>query len=263
MSTTQKMAKKQGKGGKGKEPRQVQEPLASPELDPELPTSFARTKKSGQKRKADNTAPIDAPSAKKSRRGAEQEIPMGEAVSYESESSQERPAAASSLKQEKASSSSKKKAPSAEAPVEVEQEDAPAASSKKPAKKSNRKSATPKKKNLDGVIEPVSAGVKKPHKWKSGTVALREIRKYQKSAELLIKKLPFQRLVREIVKEHTRHWRDAARIKGTALEALQEAAEAYLVGVFEDTNLCAIHAKRVTIMPKDLKLAQRIRGDRF
>jgi histone H3 len=80
---------------------------------------------------------------------------------------------------------------------------------------------------------PTTGGVKKPHRYRPGTVALREIRKYQKSTELLIRKLPFQ-----------------------------EAAEAYLVGLFEDTNLCAIHAKRVTIMPKDIQLARRIRGER-
>ncbi|CAO2638656.1 Histone H3.3 [Lemmus lemmus] len=94
---------------------------------------------------------------------------------------------------------------------------------------------------------PSTGGVKKPHRYRPGTVALREIRRYQKSTELLIRKLPFQRLVREI---------------SAAIGALQEASEAYLVGLFEDTNLCAIHAKRVTIMPKDIQLARRIRGER-
>merc|ERR1711973_521727 len=88
---------------------------------------------------------------------------------------------------------------------------------------------------------PATGGVKKPHRYRPGTVALREIRRYQKSTELLIRKLPFQR---------------------AAIGALQEASEAYLVGLFEDTNLCAIHAKRVTIMPKDIQLARRIRGER-
>jgi histone H3 len=90
-----------------------------------------------------------------------------------------------------------------------------------------------------------------------GTVALREIRKYQKSTELLIRKLPFQRLVREIAQEH----KPDLRFQSTAIAALQEAAEAYLVGLFEDTNLCAIHAKRVTIFPRDIQLARRIRGE--
>ena len=101
-------------------------------------------------------------------------------------------------------------------------------------------------------------GVKKPRRYRAGTVALREIRKYQKSTDLLIRKLPFQRLVREIAQE----CRTDLRFQSTALLALQEAAEAYIVGLMEDTNLCAIHAKRITIMPKDLQLARRIRGER-
>lgn len=105
---------------------------------------------------------------------------------------------------------------------------------------------------------PVSGGVKKPHRYRPGTVALREIRRYQKSTELLIRKLPFQRLVRELAQE----FKSDLRFQSTAILALQEASEAYLVGLFEDTNLCAIHAKRVTIMPKDMQLARRIRGER-
>ncbi|EFO87941.1 hypothetical protein CRE_05744 [Caenorhabditis remanei] len=98
----------------------------------------------------------------------------------------------------------------------------------------------------------------KPHRYRPGTVALREIRRYQKSTELLIRKLPFQRLVREIAQD----FKTDLRFQSSAVMALQEAAEAYLVGLFEDTNLCAIHAKRVTIMPKDIQLARRIRGER-
>merc|ERR1712187_1103562 len=105
---------------------------------------------------------------------------------------------------------------------------------------------------------PTTGGVKKPHRYRPGTVALREIRKYQKSTELLIRKLPFQRLVREIAQD----FKQDIRFQSTALLALQDASEAYLVGLFEDTNLCAIHAKRVTIMPKDMQLARRIRGER-
>jgi|Transcript_46446 histone H3 len=101
-------------------------------------------------------------------------------------------------------------------------------------------------------------GVKKPHRFRPGTVALREIRRFQKSTELLIRKLPFQRLVREIASEY----RNELRFQSSAVLALQEASEAYMVGLFEDTNLCAIHAKRVTIMPKDMQLARRIRGER-
>jgi histone H3 len=106
---------------------------------------------------------------------------------------------------------------------------------------------------------PSTGGVKKPHRYRPGTVALREIRRYQKSTELLIRKLPFQRLVREVCQDNVK---TNMHFQSHALMALQEAAEAYLVSLFEDTNLCAIHAKRVTILPKDMQLARRIRGDR-
>ena len=98
----------------------------------------------------------------------------------------------------------------------------------------------------------------KGHRYRPGTVALREIRRYQKSTELLIRKLPFQRLVREIAQD----FKTDLRFQSAAVLALQEASEAYLVGLFEDTNLCAIHANRITIMPKDIQLARRIRGER-
>ena len=116
------------------------------------------------------------------------------------------------------------------------------------ATKAARKSAPP----------GATGTTKKKTRYKPGTVALREIRQYQKSTDLLIRKLPFQRLVREIAND----FKVDLRFQSTAVLALQEAAEAYLVGLFEDTNLCAIHAKRVTIMPKDMQLAQRIRGYR-
>ena len=90
-----------------------------------------------------------------------------------------------------------------------------------------------------------------------GERALREIRQYQKSSDLLLRKLPFARLVREIQSNMSS---ELFRWQATALLALQEAAEAHLVGLFEDCNLCALHAKRVTIMPKDMQLARRIRG---
>ena len=104
---------------------------------------------------------------------------------------------------------------------------------------------------------PIEMGIKKPHRYRPGTVALREIRKFQKSTELLIRKLPFQKVVREIAGD----FKSDLRFQSQAVLALQEASEAYLVGLFEDTNLCAIHAKRVTIMPKDMQLARRIRGE--
>merc|ERR1712025_1145119 len=105
---------------------------------------------------------------------------------------------------------------------------------------------------------PATGGVKLVRRFRPGTVALREIRRYQKSTELLIRKLPFQRLVREIAQE----FKSDLRFQGSVIMALQEATEAYIVSLFEDTNLCAIHVKRVTIMPKDIQLARRIRGER-
>ena len=100
---------------------------------------------------------------------------------------------------------------------------------------------------------------RKPKRYRPGTVALREIRRYQKSASLLIRKLPFQRLVREVTQDIGQA---NLRFQASAVLALQEACEAYLVGLFEDANCCAIHAKRVTIMPRDIQLARRIRGER-
>ncbi|XP_058302071.1 histone H3.3A-like [Hylobates moloch] len=103
-----------------------------------------------------------------------------------------------------------------------------------------------------------TGGVKKPHRYRPGTLALREIGRYQKSTELLIRKLLFRRLVREIARD----FKTDLRFQSAAIGAPPEASEAYLVGLFEDTNLCALHAKRVTIMPKDVQLARRIRGER-
>ena len=102
-------------------------------------------------------------------------------------------------------------------------------------------------------------GRTKPHRYRLGTVALREIQRYQKSTELLLRKLPFQRLVRELAQDLGKM---TIRFQSGAIMALQEASEAYLVGLLEDANLCAVHAKRVTIMPKDIQLAHRIRGER-
>lgn len=99
-------------------------------------------------------------------------------------------------------------------------------------------------------------GVKKPRRFRPGTVALREIRKYQKSTELLIRKLPFQRLVREIAMG----MKPELRFQSTALLALQEGAEAFLAGMFHDSNLIAIHGRRVTLMPKDILLWKRLHG---
>jgi len=114
--------------------------------------------------------------------------------------------------------------------------------------KAPRKSVAAKHaKKITTTPAPVG-GVKRAHRFRPGTVALREIRRFQKSTELLIRKLPFQRLVREIASE----FKNDLRFQSSAVLALQEATESYIVGLFEDTNLAAIHAKRVTIMPKDI-----------
>ena len=90
--------------------------------------------------------------------------------------------------------------------------------------------------------------------------SLREIQFYQKSVNLLIRHLPFSRLVRELIYEECRRGQPY-HVQAAAIFALQEACEAYLVGLLEDTNLCALHAKRVTIMLKDIQLARRIQGE--
>lgn len=105
--------------------------------------------------------------------------------------------------------------------------------------------------------DPVPQGKKR--RYRPGTLALREIRRYQNNTDLLMAKLPFARLVREIAIQF-RPQGEEMRWQSQALLALQESAEAFLVHLFEDTNLCAIHAKRVTIMQKDIQLARRIRG---
>lgn len=122
---------------------------------------------------------------------------------------------------------------------------------KRPRKETNQKSKK--------ALMTSGAGMKKAHRYRPGTVALREIRKYQKSTDLLIRKLPFQRLVKEVALGI----KNDVRFQSSAMVALQEAAEAYLVGLFEDTNLCAIHARRVTIMVRDMQLARRIRGEKL
>ncbi|XP_003723879.1 putative histone H3.3-like type 3 [Strongylocentrotus purpuratus] len=148
---------------------------------------------------------------------------------------------------------------------------------KTPSSASKRKKDTPRKRQgatLIGTPAAPPAGrggqasgstpetqhrkMRKPPRFRPGTRALKEIRKYQKSTNLLLRKLPFARVVREIClilnPSSLNRWQAAA------IMALQEAAEAFLVHLFEDSNLCAIHAKRVTVMPKDMQLARRIRG---
>ena len=106
--------------------------------------------------------------------------------------------------------------------------------------------------------KPPPCQMQKRRRFRPGTVSLREIRRYQKSMDLLIRRAPFQRVMYEIV----RSFRNDLRIQAAAIKGLQEAAEAYLVGLFKDSNLCAIHARRVTIMPRDVQLARRICGER-
>jgi histone H3 len=101
------------------------------------------------------------------------------------------------------------------------------------------------------------ANARPRHRYRPSSRVLKDIRKYQKSTELLIRKLAFQRLVREVAQRI----KTDLRFQSSAILAIQEASEAYLVGIFQDTNLCAIHAKRVTILPKDIQLARRIRGE--
>ncbi|KAL8280615.1 hypothetical protein RQP46_006938 [Phenoliferia psychrophenolica] len=138
--------------------------------------------------------------------------------------------------------------------------------SQAPAKKLNKKKVTTRSQANKGngwsqKKSSNSSGNRKPHRWRPGTVALREIRRYQKTTELLIRKLPFQRLCREIATSYEPAGATPWRFQRSAIEALQTAAEQYLVDLFADCNLCAIHAKRVTITPKDLLLARRLRGE--
>ena len=116
-----------------------------------------------------------------------------------------------------------------------------------------KKNVQPKKsKKAKNPVTPV------PHRWRPGTVALREIRKFQASTKNVICKAPFKRLVQEIAHE----FKDRLRFQSSAVDALQEAAEAYIVGVLNDANMCCYFAKRTNLMPKDVHLALRLRGKR-
>ncbi|EAU84865.2 histone H3 [Coprinopsis cinerea okayama7 len=150
-------------------------------------------------------------------------------------------------------SSSKRRAP-------TDDSSDPPTPAKRPKSATARKSTGGHKPRRVAEPEPP----KPKRRFHPGTVALREIRKYQKSTDLLLRKLPFSRVVREIALDMQTNLNGdadvALRWQSSALMALQEAAEAYLVHLFEDANLCAIHAKRVTIMTRDIQLARRIRG---
>jgi histone H3 len=121
-----------------------------------------------------------------------------------------------------------------------------------------KKSGSKKAKKAAGSSSS-NSGVKKPFRFRPGTVALRDIKRYQKGTELLLRKLPFQRLVREIAVSG----KEGLRFQASAVLAMQEATEAHMVNLFADTCLCAIHGRRVTIMPKDIQLARRLRGERI
>lgn len=128
---------------------------------------------------------------------------------------------------------------------------------------------------------PAAEKAKKPHRFRPGTVALREIKKLQNSTDLLIRKMPFQRLVRELITarefkyggedvkmEKCGPYQDGndgkgdgvGRVSSSFIGMIQDQAEAYLAHLFEDSNLCAVHAKRVTIQEKDMALVMRIRA---
>ena len=127
------------------------------------------------------------------------------------------------------------------------------AASKMPAKIAGKSKAIKKTAPAEGGVKDKAKRRNKP-----GTATLREVKRYQRTVDMVLPRAPFQRLVRAI----TTDMDHALRFQSQALQALQEATEAYIVGLFEDTNLCAIHAKRVTVQKKDMDLARRIRGDR-
>ncbi len=113
-------------------------------------------------------------------------------------------------------------------------------------------------KGAQAAAKKPTTAVRKPHSWCPGTVALREIQKIQKNTDLLIRKAPFQHPVREILQANSKNY--DMQMQSTALLALQEATEYFIVDVFSDTNLCAMHGNWVTIKSKDLALACCIRG---
>ena len=127
--------------------------------------------------------------------------------------------------------------------------------------RSAKKSVAPKKaeKKAKKAASASATGVKRSHRFRPGTVALREIRRFQRGTDLLLRKAPFQRLVREVATSH----KEGLRFQASAVAAVQEATEAYVVSLLSDTNLCALHTRRVTIMPRDVQLARRLRGERF
>ena len=136
----------------------------------------------------------------------------------------------------------------------------PSTKSKKISSKAKRESAPFSQKATQPDSSIQEAKVEKTkRRFKPGTVVLREIKKYQKSTELMLPRAPFQRLVRDI----THQIDPDLRFQQTAIDAIQEAAEGYMVSLFEDANACAIHSKRVTLSIQHINLARRIRGDQY
>ena len=138
--------------------------------------------------------------------------------------------------------------------------------SAKAAKKSlplNRNQNTNRNTKKSIKSAPATGGVKKPHRYRPGTVAVREIRRYQKSTNLMIPKLPYQKLIKEITVDKCKQTKDGNdwRWQGVAILASQTAAEDYLTVQLEDANVCALHTKRCTVMPKDIQLVRRIKGE--
>jgi histone H3 len=121
------------------------------------------------------------------------------------------------------------------------------------------KRALGQKKAKKSATGGASSGMKKSFRWRPGTVALREVRKLQKSTDSLIAKAPFSRLVREVAESH----KAGLRFQASAVAAIQEATESYVVSLLSDSNLAALHSGRVTAMPRDLQLVRRLRGERF
>jgi len=159
--------------------------------------------------------------------------------------------------------------PQEEVPIAVEVVEKPAPQK---ALRGRPRKGVPRKKSVAGLKKTITkkagkgakgaaGGVKRPHRWKSGTVALREIRKYQKSTDLQFQKAPFRRLVREILGDiQGVHLDDSTigRVSGAAMMALQEAAEAFTVELFQVTNTATVAAKRSTVLPRDMDLVRRV-----
>lgn len=133
-----------------------------------------------------------------------------------------------------------------------------AASTKQTARKVSKSTKSAGSKKAAKKASGSQNGAKKSHKWRPGTVALRQIKQYQRGTDLLVRKAPFARLVRELAAAH----KDGLRFAASALLALQESTESFIVSLLGDANLCALHARRVTLFPRDVELARRLRGER-